>query len=137
MLDDFREFVQLLKASSIEHTYVLTDGYTTSCATYLICMFQNELNAVTSGYGFTMAVLGHPQFVLPHSQINVFVPDYEFHVNDWAEENGYAKLTEEAYDENGCLYEWENTVLPDVFVYQDIEDIRQGKDSVIEWVLVQ
>ena len=28
-------------------------------------------------------------------------------------------------------------ILPDVYVYQDIEDIRQGLDSVIEWVLAQ
>lgn len=146
LLDDFREFVQLLKAPSIEYTYVLTGGFTTSAATYDICLFKNELNAVTVGeptgqftslYGYTAATLGHPRFVLPHSQINVFVSDHPTHVNDWAVENGYAKLTEEAYDENGRLYEWENTILPDVFVYQDIEDICQGKDSVIEWVLAQ
>ena len=47
------------------------------------------------------------------------------------------ELTEEYYDEDGKLYPWENTILPDVYVYQDIEDIRQGKDSVIEWVLAQ
>lgn len=44
---------------------------------------------------------------------------------------------EEYYDEDGKLFEWENAILPDVFVYQDIEDVRQGKDSVIEWVLEQ
>lgn len=43
----------------------------------------------------------------------------------------------ERYDETGRLYEWENTILPDVYVYQDIEDIRQGRDSVMEWVLAQ
>ena len=52
-------------------------------------------------------------------------------------EFGVLPVYEEYYDENGRLYPWENTILPDVYVYQDIEDIRQGKDSVIEWVLAQ
>ena len=47
------------------------------------------------------------------------------------------EIREVQYDENGKWYEWENTILPDVYVSQDIDDIRQGKDSVIEWVLAQ
>lgn len=56
---------------------------------------------------------------------------------DMPEQVGVSPVFEEYYDENGKLYEWENTVLPDVYVYQDIEDIRQGKDSVVQWVLAQ
>ncbi len=41
---------------------------------------------------------------------------------------------EPVYDDEGKLYERENTVLPDVFVEQDIEDLRLGKDSLMEWV---
>ena len=37
----------------------------------------------------------------------------------------------------GKLYAWENTLLPDVHVHLDIEDIRQGKDTVLEWALAQ
>ena len=46
-------------------------------------------------------------------------------------------IAEEYYDGDGKLYGWENTILPDVYIHQEIEDIRQGKDTVIEWVLAQ
>ncbi|WP_304583870.1 hypothetical protein [Acutalibacter muris] len=63
--------------------------------------------------------------VLPNSQITVQVS------GTWHEVEG---LVEPVYDDEGKLYEWENTVLPDVFVEQDIEDLRLGKDSLMEWV---
>ena len=44
---------------------------------------------------------------------------------------------EEYYDEDGRLYQWETCIQPDVYVHMDIEDLRQGKDTVIEWVLAQ
>lgn len=75
-------------------------------------------------------------YVLPHSQIAVQLS------NAWLDsenmrEYGVTPVYEEYYDENGRLYDWESGILPDVFVYQDIEDIRQGKDSVIQWILAQ
>ena len=66
--------------------------------------------------------------VLPNSQISVMLS------NSWWDGD---PLVEVQYDENGKLYPWESMILPDVYVYQDIEDIRQGLDSVIEWVLAQ
>ena len=33
------------------------------------------------------------------------------------------------------MYKWENTILPDVYVEQTIEDLREGRDGVMEWVL--
>ena len=66
--------------------------------------------------------------VLPNSQISVMLS------NSWWDGD---PLVEVQYDENGKLYPWESMILPDVYVYQDIKDIRQGLDSVIEWVLAQ
>ena len=40
-------------------------------------------------------------------------------------------------DKKGRLYKWENTILPDVYVEQTIEDLREGRDGVMEWVLAQ
>ena len=65
---------------------------------------------------------------LPHSQLSVVVST-GWHEGDNPENT--------VYNKDRRLYEWENTILPDVYVYQDIEDVRQGKDSVIEWVLAQ
>lgn len=47
------------------------------------------------------------------------------------------ELTEEYYGEDGRLYEWEYAILPDVYVEQTIEDLREGRDGVMEWVLAQ
>ncbi|MCI8943547.1 MAG: hypothetical protein HFF71_11105 [Oscillospiraceae bacterium] len=53
------------------------------------------------------------------------------------EEMGVEMVYEEYYDEDGRLYQWETCIQPDVYVHMDIEDLRQGKDTVIEWVLAQ
>lgn len=66
--------------------------------------------------------------VLPLSQLSVSV------ATGWYEGSDFAGA---AYDENGRLYEWKNTILPDVYIHQDIEDIRQGKNSALKWVLAQ
>ena len=68
------------------------------------------------------------EFVSPHSQYSIQIS------NLWYDaETG----VETYYDEDGKLYPWESTILPDVYIHQDIEDVRQGKDSVIKWVLTQ
>ena len=46
-------------------------------------------------------------------------------------------IYEEHYGEDGRLYPWETCIQPDVFVHKDIEDLRQGVDTVMEWVLAQ
>lgn len=145
----FKEGMEALKSPSIEQTYVVVGGATASAAVIgCIPFFKGELDAV---------VVGEPtgQFIscyhntsvskipwrLPYSKIEINAAD------SWAgwEENlsilrGFSEaqpIAEEYFDEDGNLYDWECTVLPDVYVSQNIEDIRQGKDSVLEWVLRQ
>lgn len=127
------EYVSVLKEAPIEHTYVLIGGYTVSAAIECLDIFKDNLDVITVGEPtgqFTSFFynVGTMAFTLPHSQLVVLIADH------W---NSGAHPENELYDENGRLYEWENTVLPDVFVSQDIEDIRQGKDSVIQWILEQ
>lgn len=52
-------------------------------------------------------------------------------------ELGVTSPFEEYYDGDGRLCAWETCIQPDVYVHMDIEDLRQGKDSVLEWVLAQ
>ena len=132
-MECFRE--DAAKALETEHTYVLTSGVSASAALTYIACFKDNLNAVTVGEPtgqftsmFHMQSSLEEASVLPHSQISV-----QFS-NAWWDGD---PIVGEQYDENGRLYAWESTILPDVYVYQDIEDIRQGKDSVIEWVLRQ
>lgn len=134
-LQFIRQYAELLKAPSIEHTYVLTGGCTTSGAIMCMEIFKDSLNAVTVGEPtgqftsfFSRRTIAIPQIVLPLSQLSLSIGD-EWSVGEHPEN--------ELYDENGRLYEWENTVLPDVFVSQNMEDIRRGKDSVIQWILEQ
>ena len=133
-LEYVREYVPLLNSPSIDHTYVLTCGYTTSAAIGCITIFKDNLDAVTVGEptGQFTSCFGRmasiPRIVLPQSQLAIYLGDI------WFEG---AHPENEFYDEDGKLYEWENTVLPDVFVRQDIDDIRQNKDSVIRWILEQ
>ena len=132
MVEPLRENAQLMEA---EHVYVLTDGGSCSASITFLAFFKNELGSAIVGEPtgqftsfFHMSSSEYEPLVLPHSQILVYLSD-TWHDGD--------PIVEEYCDENGRLYGWENTILPDVYVYQDVEDVRQGKDSVLEWVLAQ
>ena len=128
-----REYVSLLQIPSIKQSYVITDGYTASGAIACIDLFRDALGAVTVGeptgqFTAFFAFNAPLNIRLPRSQLEINV------ANEWVE----GTYPERAlYDENGKLYAWENTVLPDVFVTQDVEDLRQGRDSVLQWILEQ
>lgn len=133
VLDFLREDVQTIKALSINHTYLLIGGRTVSAATGCVSLFKEELDAVTvgepTGQFTSFFYNSHTmELVLPLSQLSVPIS------TGWREGNDFAGAV---YDEDGRLYEWENTILPDVYIHQDIEDIRQGKNSVLERVLAQ
>ena len=78
----------------------------------------------------------HPAF-FPHSQIKAYISDLWRDSAVLLPEMGISPVYEEYYNGDGRLYEWETCIQPDVFVHMDIEDLRQGKDSVLEWVLAQ
>lgn len=131
-----REDVQIIKDLSIDQTYILTGGFTASAAMECIGLFKEELDAVTVGeptgqftsfFNYKVNYTGLT-LTLPQSQIDVTV------ATGWYEGNNYAGA---AYDEEGRLYEWENTILPDVYIHQDIEDLRQGRNSALKWILEQ
>ena len=139
-IEEFRKEAQVLEGKQI---YVLTGGYTASAATQLIAFFKSEYGAVMVGEPigqfssfFFRDAETQAASILPHSGILVQIATAWWDSTEVLPELGIPPL-EEYYDEDGKPYEWENTILPDAFVYQDIEDIRQGKDSVIEWVLAQ
>lgn len=126
----------------MEQVYVLTSGYTASAATSVMAFFKHELGAVFVGEPtgqfpscFHMSSSATHPAILPNSQIEVQVSDDWYTPKDFRED--WAPAVEEYYDEDGKLYEWESTILPDVYVHQDIDGIRQGKDSVLQWVLAQ
>ena len=136
----FEENIEMLR---MEQVYVLTSGYSASAATVTMAFFKQELGAVVAGeptgqfpYMFHLSSSSLEPAVLPHSQIIVYISD-SWYAPEEHENVDWTPVAEAYYDEDGKLYPWENTVLPDVYVYQDIEDIRQGKDSVLEWVLAQ
>ena len=122
-----------LVSPTIEQVYVAPGGYTASAAVISLGIFRSLFD--------NMVVIGEPtgqfdpflcvmnnEFVSPHSQYSIQIS------NLWYDaETG----VETYYDEDGKLYPWESTILPDVYIHQDIEDVRQGKDSVIKWVLTQ
>ena len=131
-----QKHLPILKEFPFEQVFVLINGYTASNATRCITLFEEELGAVKVGeptgqftsffmHGTSMTGVS---VTLPHSQLSVVVST-GWHEGDNPENT--------VYNKDRRLYEWENTILPDVYVYQDIEDVRQGKDSVIEWVLAQ
>lgn len=128
--------LHILKELEFEQVFVLINGYTASMATACLTLFEKELGAVKVGEptgqftSFFMhgTSLSGVTFTLPHSQLSVLV------ATGWREGNNPENTV---LNKKHRLYEWENTILPDVYVYQDIEDIRQGKDSVLEWVLAQ
>ena len=132
-LSSLRKGIKILKERSIDQTYILTGGYTTSAAINCIGLLKEELNAVTVGeptgqFTSFFAYSYDVEVVLPRSQISVLIATM------WHDGNDFAGVV---YDEDGRLYEWEDTILPDVYIHPDIEDARQGKTSALEWVLAQ
>ena len=66
---------------------------------------------------------------LPYSGIYLAYSDFWYRCPD--------DIVKVHRDKKGRLYKWENTILPDVYVEQTIEDLREGRDGVMEWVLAQ
>ena len=142
LLEVIRKGAQPLEGKQI---YVLTGGATASAATKMIAFLKDEFGAVTVGeptgqftsFFSRSAERDSRPTVLPNSQIKVKISDEWRDAPELLGEMGIAPLLEEYYDEDGRLYAWETCIQPDVYVHMDIEDFRQGKDSVLEWVLAQ
>lgn len=139
-LEEVRAEAGLLEGKQV---YVLTGGGTASSATRMIALLKDEFNAVTVGeptaqFSSFFSRSGEDSTsVLPHSQIKFKISDLWRDSTKLLEEMGVEMVYEEYYDEDGRLYQWETCIQPDVYVHMDIEDLRQGKDTVIEWVLAQ
>lgn len=142
LLEVIRENAQLLEGKQI---YVLTGGKTSSATTKMIAFLKNKFGAVTVGeptgefssFFSRSETRENSPVILPNSQIKVKISDRWRDSAQLLEEMDITPIYEEYYDEDGRLYEWETCIQPDVYVHLDIEDLRQGKDSVLEWVLAQ
>lgn len=141
-LDEVWKKAELLEGKDI---YILTGNYTASAAIRMISFLKDKFGAVTVGrptgqftsfFSRTLDRDRNPS-ILPNSQIKVKICDLWRDNTEILEDLDITPFFEEYYDENGRLYAWETTVLPDVYVSQDLEDLRQGKDTVLEWVLAQ
>lgn len=141
-LEEIRQKAQLLEGKQI---YVLTWGETASAATRMVAFLKDEFGAVTVGeptgefssfFSRSWERENDPT-ILPHSQIKVQISDIWRDSTELLHEMDVAPIYEEYYDEDGRIYKWETCIQPDVYVHLDIRDIRQGKDTVIEWVLAQ
>lgn len=124
-----RNCIQTWKEFPMGQTYILTNGYMASASIDLITVFKEELGSITVGEptGQYHGTFGNRQYLhLPNSKIDIVLAD------EW-----FPGLHPEEHDKNpnGLPYVWQNTVLPDVYVPLDVEDLRQGKDSMVEWVL--
>lgn len=142
ILEEIRQQAQLLEGKQI---YVLTWGDTASAATRMIAFLKDEFGAVTVGeptgefssfFSRSEERESNPT-VLPHSQIKVQISDRWRDSTELLQAMDVAPIYEEYYDEGGRIYRWETCIQPDVYIHLDIEDVRQGKDSVLEWVLAQ
>lgn len=142
LLEVIRENTQPLEGKQI---YVLIGSNTASAATKMIAFLKDEFDAVTVGEPtgqfssfFSRSELReNSPTALPNSQIKVKISDRWRDSTELLEEMDITPIFEEYYDEDGRLYEWESCIQPDVYVHLDIEDLRLGKDTVLEWVLAQ
>ena len=124
-----------IEAPSIEQTYALVGPSTASAAMTVAARAKEELGAVLVGsptWQFTeffCPMIENNHFAtLPYSGISLN------YANFWRQGPDIVKVHR---DKKGRLYKWENTILPDVYVEQTIEDLREGRDGVMEWVLAQ
>ena len=142
VLEEIRKKAQLLEGKQI---YVLTGGNTASAATRMIAFLKDEFGAVIVGeptgefssFFSRSEERDNSPTILPHSQIKVQISDRWRDSVELLHEMGVTPIYKEHYDEDGRIYQWETCIQPDVYVHLDIEDLRQGKDSVLEWVLAQ
>ena len=140
--DEIRKESRLLEEKQI---YVLFKGGTASAATKMIAFFKDEFDAVTVGeptgqfssFFSRSAERDVSPTILPHSQIKVQISDLWRDSNVLLPDMGVSPIFEEYYGEDGKLYEWETYIQPDVYIHMDIEDFRQGRDRVLEWVMAQ
>lgn len=141
-VEELRRETELLEKMDI---YVATGGSTASASTKMIAFFKGEFGAVTVGepagefssFYSRSEERDRSPTVLPHSQIMVLISDRWRDSAELLEGMGIEMVYEEYYGEDGRIYQWETCIQPDVFVHPDIEDLRQGKDTVMEWVLAQ
>lgn len=142
VLEEIRKKAQLLEGKQI---YVLTGGNTASAATRMIAFLKDEFGAVIVGeptgefssFFSRSEERDNSPTILPHSQIKVQISDRWRDSVELLHEMGVTPIYKEHYDEDGRIYQWETCIQPDMYVHLDIEDLRQGKDSVLEWVLAQ
>ena len=124
-----------IEAPSIEQTYALVGPNTGSAAMTAAAKAKAELDAVLVGSPtgqfteFFCPMTEKTYATLPYSGIYLAYSDFWYRCPD--------DIVEVHRDKKGRLYKWENTILPDVYVEQTIEDLREGRDGVMEWVLAQ
>lgn len=131
------DYVKKYKAVHPAAPYVLIDGGVASGGVLSLGYIQDAWDdAVFVGepteqfYSFFANGNGS-DFTLNHSQIKCRVSTV------WSGPKKGDENDTAVYDENRKLYEWEDTVLPDVYIANTIENIRQGRDAALEWVLAQ
>ena len=142
LLEVIRENAQLLEGKQI---YVAIGGTTSSAAVRMIAFFKDEFGAVTVGEptGEFSSFFSRSEerentaLVLPNSRVKVKIADRWRDSTELLQELDIAPIYEEYCDEDGRLYKWETCIQPDVYIHREIEDIRQGRDSILEWVLAQ
>lgn len=131
------DYVKKYKAVHPAAPYVLIDGGVASGGVLSLGYIQDawddavSVGQPTGQFYIFFANADRSDFTLTHSQIKCRVSTV------WSDfGTGYGD-DRAVYDENAKLYEWENTVLPDVYIANTIENIRQGRDTALEWVLAR
>lgn len=136
MTQAYHDFMRELEERVKNTFYVLTGGFTASAAAATTGKMLYFGNAVLVGEptGQFHATTGLSRrlsdctFQLPHSKVTCIYASREIVVQLWTS-------PKTQYDERAKLYPWENTILPDYYVTNDLADVSQGKDAVLEWVL--
>lgn len=115
----------------LKNTYILIGSKTGSAA--VICAAQlSQYEGVTlvgSPTGGTPSGFGRTgeNDTTPNYEVEFYYGAYTyFSTDEWqpAPESGYPP-------------EWYNTVMPDVYIPTDIQDLAEGRDPALEWILAQ
>ncbi len=133
-LEYVRQYARLFREALSGPAYVAVGGFTASAGVETALIFRRELNALLIGeptgqfHAFFAATGFVSQFTLPHSGLECTVS------TEWVDGKEPESIL---YDRDGKLYPWENTVLPDVYLSNTLENARQGRDPVLEWIRKQ
>lgn len=130
LIDNVRAKLEISK-----NTYILINSQTYSAGVVCARELSEECTLVGAPTGGTPWGFSKKEYVLPYSEL-VFNCGHFYYDGEIMYENALFHSPQFKMI-NFFPPEWESTVMPDVYISTNIQDLAEGRDPALEWVLAQ